>query len=98
MQEIIGNIVMITGMIFMLFGIIGIYKFNDFYTRLMAASKADVVGALTLMIGLVINHGFSYFTGKILLLIAIMLIFNPLIAHVLARSAYLSEKEEGGTS
>ena len=97
MQEIIGNIVMVSGMIFMFFGIIGIYKYDSFYIRLMVASKADVVGALTLMIGVMIVHGFSYFTAKVILLTAIMLIFNPLIAHVLARSAYLSEKEEGGT-
>ena len=93
-QEIIGNIVIVAGIIFMFFGIIGIYKFNNFYTRLLVASKSDIVGAVTLMLGVAIRHGFSFFTAKVLLLVVIMLIFNPLISHVLARSAYLSEREE----
>ena len=94
MQQIIGNIFLVTGIVFMLLGVIGIYKFKHFYTRLLASSKIDIVGALTLMLGVVIMHGFTYFSGKVAILIVIMLIFNPLISHVLARSAYLSEKDE----
>lgn len=92
MQEIIGNIVIACGMVFMLFGVIGIVKFDNFYTRLLAASKTDTVGALTLIIGVVIRQGLSFFTGKVIILAVIMLIFNPLVAHILARSAYLSER------
>ena len=94
MQETIGNIIITAGVIFMFFGVIGIYKFDTFYTRLLVASKADTVGALTLMIGMAIRHGFSFFTGKVILLAVVMLIFNPLVAHILARSAYLSEQSE----
>ena len=72
------------------FGVIGIFKFNTFYTRLLATSKIDTVGALTLIIGVAIRHGISFFSGKVVLLAIIMLIFNPLVAHILARSAYLS--------
>lgn len=93
MQEIIGNIVIIAGIIFMFFGVVGIFKFDSFYTRLLATSKTDTVGALTLIIGIAIRHGFSFFTGKVILLAIIMLIFNPLVGHILARSAYLSGHE-----
>ena len=90
LQEIIGNIVIAAGLLFIFFGVVGIFKFENFYTRLLATSKTDTVGAITLIIGIAIRHGFSFFTGKVLLLGIIMLIFNPLIAHILARSAYLS--------
>lgn len=93
LQEIIGNIVIAAGIIFMFFGVVGIFKFDNFYTRLLATSKTDTVGALTLILGIAIRHGFSFFSGKVLLLGVIMLIFNPLIAHILARSAYLSGYE-----
>ena len=92
-QEIAGNIIIILGIIFMGFGLIGVYKFDNFYTRLLATSKTDTVGVITLIIGVAIKHGFSFFTGKIIILGIIMLIFNPLVAHILARSAYLSENE-----
>ena len=93
LQEIVGNIIIIAGIMFMFFGVVGIFKFDTFYTRLLATSKTDTVGALTLIIGVAIKHGFSFFTGKIILLAVIMLIFNPLVAHILARSAYLSGHE-----
>ena len=92
-QEILGNIVITVGIIFMAFGVIGIFKFDNFYTRLLATSKTDTVGALTLIIGIAIRHGFSFFTGKLIVLVFIMLIFNPLVAHILARSAHLSGHE-----
>jgi multicomponent Na+:H+ antiporter subunit G len=56
----------------------------------LAASKADTVGAVTVIIGVAILHGFSFFSAKVILLAIVMMIFNPLVAHVLARSAFLS--------
>jgi len=90
MQEIIGNAIITMGIIFMFFGVVGIIKFDNFYTRLLAASKADTVGAVTVIIGVAVLHGFSFFSAKVILLAVIMMIFNPLVAHVLARSAFLS--------
>ena len=94
MREIIGMVIIFAGLVFMFFGIIGIFKFKTFYTRLLATSKTDTVGAITIFIGISVLHGFSFFTGKVILIALIMLIFNPLVAHTLARSAYLSEKGE----
>ena len=92
-REIISNIVIVAGIIFMLFGVVGIFRFKNFYPRILVTSKVDTVGALTLMIGLIIRHGISFFSGKILLIIIIMLVLNPLVAHIVARSAYLSGHE-----
>ena len=92
--EFIGHGFIIAGMIFMVFGVIGLIKLPTFYTRILATSKIDTVGVLTIIIGVAILNGFNFFTGKILLLTVIMLIFNPLVAHILARSAYLSNYKE----
>lgn len=94
MQQLIGDIFIVIGIVFMVLGVIGIYRFNDFYSRLLASSKVDTVGALTIMIGVIIKHGFTYFSGKVVIVIIILLIFNPLVSHILARSAYLSGKRE----
>ena len=85
---IISNIVIGAGLLFMFFGIIGIFRFKDFYPSLLISSKIDTVGMLTIIIGIGIRHGLSFFTGKLLLIIVILLILNPLVAHVLARSAH----------
>jgi len=85
---ILSNIVIGIGLLFMFFGIIGIYKFKDFYPSILIASKIDTVGMITIIFGIGIRHGISFFTGKLLLIVVILLILNPLVAHVLARSAH----------
>ena len=90
-MEIAGNIIVTIGTAFMLVGVVGIFRFKNFYLRLLVSSKVDTVGALTLIIGLAIRHGVSYFSAKLILLIIIMLILNPLVAHMIAGTAYESK-------
>ena len=74
----------------MIFGIIGFFKFKNFYTRILVTAKIDTVGTITLIIGMTVRHGFSYFSLKLLLLLVLLMIINPLVSHMTARSAYLS--------
>ena len=101
LQELIGTIVICIGIAFMIFGVYGIFKLKDFYPRLLVASKVDTVGMLTLCIGFIIRSGISFFSGKLILLVVIILILNPLVAHIMARSAHSSgvdviDSEDGG--
>ena len=81
----------------MVFGVIGITKFKNFYVRILVTAKIDTVGTFTLIIGIAMKHGFNYFSLKLLLLIVMMMIINPLVSHMTARSAYLSGyKIDGG--
>jgi len=91
MNVLISYIVMGIGVAFMLFGVIGIFqRKKDFYYRILVACKIDTVGFLTIIIGLAIRHGFSFFTGKLFLIAIIMMVLNPLVAHIMVRSAYNS--------
>ena len=89
-MELIGNIIIALGTFFILFGIIGIFKFDNFYTRILVAAKIDIVGIITIIIGVVVKHGFSFFSAKSLLLLGILMIITPLASHMIARAAYLS--------
>lgn len=89
-MELAGNIIIALGTFFILFGIIGIFRFDNFYTRILVAAKIDVVGIITIMAGIVVKHGFSFFSAKSLLLLGIMMIITPLASHMIARAAYLS--------
>ena len=86
----IGDIIIIAGVIFISFGVIGIIKYKNFFTRILLTTKIDTVGAITIIIGLAVKHGISFFSLKVLLLMIIMLMINPLISHIVAQSAYLS--------
>ena len=81
---------MTAGIIFMLFGVVGLFRFKDLFPRILVTANIDTVGAITLIIGLIVKHGAGFFSLKLLLLVALMLILNPLVAHIIARSAYLS--------
>ena len=89
-MELAGEIIIAIGAVFMLFGVIGIFKYRQFYPRVLIVSKIDTVGAVTIIIGVAIKHGLSFFSLRVLLLLAIMLIVNPMVTHVLASSAYKS--------
>jgi len=87
-MEIVSNILIYAGIIFMLFGIIGIIKYKNFYARLLVTTKIDTVGAITLIIGIAIKHGFSFFSLKLLLLLVLLMIVNPLVTNIIAHCAY----------
>ena len=86
---ILSDILIGAGFVFMLFGIIGIFKYKNFYPRLLVASKVDTVGVITIILGMMLRHGISFFSGKLLILLLIMIVLNPLEAYILGRSAHM---------
>ncbi|MCC5890636.1 MAG: monovalent cation/H(+) antiporter subunit G [Alkalibacterium sp.] len=89
-QEWVGNIVVLIGLLFMTLGVFGIFRFKDYFSRILITGKVDTVGFITIMIGLIIRHGFDFFTGKIILVLALYIITNPIATHAITRSAHLS--------
>jgi len=90
-MDIVGDIIIYIGIVFMFFGVLGIYRFKEFYARLIVSTKIDTVGAFTVIIGVALKHGFSFFSLKLLLLLVLMMIVNPLISNIIAHCAYSSE-------
>ena len=88
---LIGDILIIAGLLFVILGVAGILRFNDFYSRILIASKIDTVGLLTLTAGIVLKKGLSFFSLKLALIVIIMLIINPVITNSIVRSAYYSD-------
>ena len=94
---IIGNAFSVIGIVLMIIGTLGVFLMKDFYPRILVASKVDTVGLLTFLIGVCLQHGFSFFSAKVLLIIIIVLVLNPLVTHILTRSAYQSGYDLAGT-
>lgn len=89
-REILGVIVSGIGMIFIAIGLIGMFRFDNFYARALVASKVDTVGYITVLFGVMIRHGFQLFTLKLFLLVIIMMTINPVVTHILIRGAHMS--------
>ena len=94
-MQIVGDIFVAIGIVFISFGVIGLIRFRDFYTRILVTAKIDTIGVITVIIGVAIKHGVSFFSLKVLLLMGIIMIVNPLATHMIARSAHLSGYRTG---
>jgi len=72
---------------FCVIGATGLLRMPDFFTRMHAASIIDTLGAAFILMGLVLQAGFSLVTIK-LIAIGILLFFtSPVATHALARAA-----------
>jgi multicomponent Na+:H+ antiporter subunit G len=78
------------GILIIAIGVLGTYRFNNFYPRILAAALIDTMGNITVLIGVMMIKGLSFFTLKVGIILLIMLVINPLSTHSIARSAYFS--------
>jgi len=90
MRSVAGHILIYLGIFFVMAGTLGLFRYRNFYARILLSSQIDTVGFLTLMAGVIIRSGFNFFSAKILLICLLGLIISPLNTHVIARSAYRS--------
>ncbi|MFH1542752.1 MAG: monovalent cation/H(+) antiporter subunit G [bacterium] len=79
------------GLFFMTFGVLGLIRFPDIYTRLHPAGKAGTAGVLSIFIGLICYTGWSLFTLKILLIALFIILTSPVTTHLIARGAIESK-------
>lgn len=86
----LGNVIIIIGLILMAFGVIGMFRFKDYFSRVLVGGKVDTVGFITILMGLLLKNGFTYFSGKILLVLVLYIVTNPIATHAITRSAHLS--------
>jgi len=81
----------IGGMLFILFGMFAVLRYKDLYIRLHISTKSDVVGVISIYLGLIIKNGFNIFTLKIVLIILLLIITNPIVATAIGRSNLLNK-------
>ena len=88
MNETIGSVIIVTGLIFDFFGCLGLVRFPDVYTRLQASAKCVTLGTCGILFGLFLFKGFTAVGIKALLCLAFILLTAPVSAHALARGSY----------
>ncbi|MCT4634406.1 MAG: monovalent cation/H(+) antiporter subunit G [Firmicutes bacterium] len=92
------NALMIISWFLLLIGIIGIYKFDGVYSKLLSSSKIDSVTIIILSMALIIKVGFNLMSLKILLILVFYLLTNPITNQMIGSSAYMNgvktEKEK----
>ena len=90
MSDIIGYILIIVGVLFNIFGCIGLVRLPDVYNRLQAATKCVTLGTALLLFGVAVISGVSATAAKAIICAVFILITSPTAAHAIAKGAHAS--------
>ena len=75
------------GGIFCVIGAVGLLRMPDFYTRMHAASVVETLGAGLILLGLLLQAGFTLVAAKLGVLGLLIFFASPTATHALARAA-----------
>ena len=76
------------GLFFVLAGAFGVLRLPDFFTRLHAAGMTDTLGAELIILGLMIQSGFTQMSLKLVLVGLFLLLTSPTATHAVASAAH----------
>lgn len=88
--DIVSWILIIAGSFFVATGGIGLLRMPDIFARLHAAGVTDTMGAGLILVGLMVQAGFSLVTVKLVLILIFFFLTGPTASHALAHAALLS--------
>ncbi len=89
-------LLIIAGIFFIGFGIIALFRFPDFYTKLHAASVIECCGIPLCLIGLALIQTDYTSMFKLFTITIIIFILNPVSTHALGRASLLYKIDKKG--
>ena len=88
LSDIIGNLFLIIGSLFLFSAGLGVLRMPDTYNRSQTGTKATTLGTIMVLIGLAFLH--PAWTLKLIILIFFVMLTNPVSSHALARASHAS--------
>lgn len=88
-MTVLGNILLLAGLGFTFVGSLCILMFSNFYSRLLACSYIDTIGMFFILAGILCKYYHETQPLKIILLLLIVMIINPVSTYAIGRCAYL---------
>ncbi len=85
---IISTILIATGVLFNIFGCVGLLRLPDVYNRLQSATKCVTLGTCSILLGVLVRYGFINTGIKALVAIPLLFFTATVAAHALARGSY----------
>ena len=89
-MNVIGGILMVSGVFFLLTGTVGYLRLPDFFCRMHAVGKSDTLGALLSLLGVACVVGWSLLALKFVVIALFIFLANPTATHAIGRAALLS--------
>ena len=89
-MNIFSIIFIVAGLFFMIVSAVGVIRLPDVFSRSHAVSLTDSLGAFLMLVGIAFHEGLGTNMLKILVVLALLYILNPVIAHATVRAALRS--------
>ena len=87
-MEIFANILILIGSIFMCIAALGLWRLEDLYLKMHAATKAGTLGCGLILLGVGSQIKNLHSFTEIILLIIFIAITNPISAHLIGKLYY----------
>ena len=89
-MNLLSMILISAGLFFLIVAAIGVIRLPDVFSRSHAVSLTDSLGAFLMLIGIALHEGLGKDMLKILVVLVLLYILNPVIAHATIRAAIRS--------
>ena len=86
-MNILSIIFIMVGLFFLIVAAIGVVRLPDVFSRSHAVSLTDSLGAFLMLFGIALHEGLGINTLKILVVLVLLYILNPVISHATIRAA-----------
>ncbi len=95
--DVLSWILLAAGGAFVFVGGLGALRLPDFYTRMHAASLTDGMGTILILVGIMLQAGWSLAAIKLIAILVCLLLTSPTASYALANAALLSGVEPGNS-
>jgi len=96
--DVLSWILLALGGGFVFVGGLGALRLPNFYTRMHAASLTDSMASILILVGIMLQAGWSLAAIKLLAILAFLLLTGPTASYALANSALLSGLKPGNSA
>lgn len=89
-STILAVVLMLGGAFFLTVSCLGLIRLPDFYSRTHAVGKAETLGSILTLLGLIIYSGWALNSLKVFLILLFIGVANPTATHAVLRAALSS--------
>lgn len=86
--DILGNAVLVIGLVFVFLGMLGLLRLPDVYNRMHATTKIATVGVFGVMLSIMLKAGFTPIGLKALTVGLFLILTAPVASHMIGRAAH----------
>lgn len=90
MSDLLTAVLLTVGTLFTVIAAVGILRMPDFYMRISASTKASTLGATFILGATALYFRDAAVSGKIIVIIAFIILTTPVAAHMIGRAAHRS--------